>query len=206
MLKENLELVEVNYEDNKAVLVFLDAEEGSIHEVTFNKDKYDKDKEDFVADAEKAEKVEEWCQEHFNLPFDELEKAVGTAKDVYCYDKYNSLWEIKQIKKFDKSEVGSIYEVVIKNVYDNGSAVNFELEHNGELYGSKMQYSQYIESKDQWLVNPVKREKAYEDFKKKYGIPVDEMESLIGKTVMIEVKLAFKKHVYVDIKPLVKKK
>ena len=203
---EQLELVDVTFEDKKAVLTFLDEDRGEIREVNFNKQSYDSDANKFVDDEEKAAKVEEWCEEHFNLPFDRLAEAIGERKDIYAYDKFNSLFEVKQIAKFDKDMVGEILQVDITNVEDDGIKISIQFEYEGETYESKMTYADYLEAKKQWFVNPLKKKKQFEKFEDKFGIPVDEKEKLIGETAMIEIKLAFGKFVYVEIKPFPKKK
>ena len=203
---EQLELVDVTFEDKKAVLTFLDEDRGEIREVNFNKQSYDSDANKFVDDEEKAAKVEEWCEEHFNLPFDRLAEAIGERKDIYAYDKFNSLFEVKQIAKFDKSMVGQILQVDITNVEDDVIKISIQFEYEGETYESKMTYADYLEAKKQWFVNPLKKKKQFEKFEDKFGIPVDEKEKLIGETAMIEIKLAFGKFVYVEIKPFPKKK
>ena len=203
---EQLELVDVTFEDKKAVLTFLDEDRGEIREVNFNKQSYDSDVNKFVDDEEKAAKVEEWCEEHFNLPFDRLAEAIGERKDIYAYDKFNSLFEVKQIAKFDKDMVGQILQVDITNVEDDGIKISIQFEYEGETYESKMTYADYLEAKKQWFVNPLKKKKQFEKFEDKFGITVDEKEKLIGETVMIEIKLAFGKFVYVEIKPFPKKK
>ena len=203
---EQLELVDVTFEDKKAVLTFLDEDRGEIREVNFNKQSYDSDANKFVDDEEKAAKVEEWCEEHFNLPFDRLAEAIGERKDIYAYDKFNSLFEVKQIAKFDKSMVGQILQVDITNVEDDGIKISIQFEYEGETYESKMTYADYLEAKKQWFVNPLKKKKQFEKFEDKFGITVDEKEKLIGETAMIEIKLAFGKFVYVEIKPFPKKK
>ena len=43
-------------------------------------------------------------------------------------------------------------------------------------------------------------------FEEKFGLPVAEIENMIGKTVMVEVKKAMGKYVYSEIKPFPKKK
>ena len=203
---EQLELVDVTFEDKKAVLTFLDEDRGEIREVNFNKQSYDSDANKFVDDEEKAAKVEEWCEEHFNLPFDRLAEAIGERKDIYAYDKFNSLFEVKQIAKFDKNMVGQILQVDITNVEDDGIKISIQFEYEGETYESKMTYADYLEAKKQWFVNPLKKKKQFEKFEDKFGITVDEKEKLIGETAMIEIKLAFGKFVYVEIKPFPKKK
>ena len=99
-LLKNLELVEVTTNDGKATLTFLHEERGEIREVNFNKNVYDESTGKFIPDADKAAKVEEWCQEYFKLTFDKLSHR--HPEDVYAYDTFNSLWESEQIKKFDK--------------------------------------------------------------------------------------------------------
>ena len=128
---EQLELVDVTFEDKKAVLTFLDEDRGEIREVNFNKQSYDSDANKFVDDEEKAAKVEEWCEEHFNLPFDRLAEAIGERKDIYAYDKFNSLFEVKQIAKFDKDMVGQILQVDITNVEDDGIKISIQFEYEG---------------------------------------------------------------------------
>ncbi len=201
-----LELVDVTFEDKKAVLTFLDEERGEIREVNFNKQSYDNDANKFIDDPEKAEKVETWCDEHFGLTFDRLAEAIGEKKDIYAYDKFNSLFPVKMVSKFEKDMVGQIMEIEIDNVEDDGKAIHIEFEYEGDTYENKMTYADYLEVKKQWFVNPQKQKKQYEKFEEKFGIPVDRKEELVGQKAMIEIKLAFGKFVYVDIKPFPKKK
>lgn len=203
---EKLELVEVTFEDKKVVFTFLDEERGEIREVQWNKQVYDSDNQKWIDDAEKAAKVDEWCEEYFGLEFEQLAQAIGERKDVYAYDNFNSLWEVKMIQKFDKDMVGQIMEVEVSEVEDDGKAIHIRFEYDGETYENKMQYADYLEAKKQWFVNPVKRKKQYEKFEEKFHISIDNKEELVGKTIMIEIKLAFKKFVYVDVKPFPKKK
>lgn len=205
-LLKDLELVDVVYEDKKATLIFLDEERGEIREVTWNKQVYDQETSKFVDDAEKAEKVEQWAEEFFGLTFDTLAQAIGERKDVYAYDRFNSLYEVKMVAKFEKDMVGQIFETDVTNVNDDGKAIRIEFEYDGETYENKMTYAEYLEAKKQWFVNPVKQKKQYEKFEEKFGIPVENKAALIGQSVMVEVKLAFGKFVYADIKPFPKKK
>lgn len=205
-LLENLELVDVTFEDKKAVLVFLDEERGEIREVNFNKQSFDNDANKFVDDPEKAEKVEAWCQEYFGLPFDRLAEAIGERRDVYAYDRFNSLFEVKMVAKFDKDMVGQIMEVEVVAVEDDGIKISIQFDYEGDTYESKMTYADYLEVKKQWFVNPQKQKKQYEKFEEKFGISIDQKDELVGQKVMIEIKLAFGKFVYVDIKPFPKSK
>ena len=57
-----------------------------------------------------------------------------------------------------------------------------------------------MESMKQWFVDPQKKEREYQKFEDKYGVPVSEKDSLIGHPLMVEVKSAFGTHYYGDIK------
>lgn len=203
---EQLELVEVVIKEGKATLQFIDMERGELREVIFNKNIFDKEKNEFVPDEEKAVKVEEWCQEYFQLTFDDLSKAIGVKKDVYAYDKFNSLWESEQIAKFDKDMVGQIISSTVKDVTDDGIGVHIKFEYEGEVYQSNMTYSDYMETMKKWFTNPQRQRKQYEKFEEKFGISIENKEELIDKDIMVEVKSAFGKFVYPDIKPFPKKK
>lgn len=208
MLLEKLELIEVKYSDDmkKATLTFLDENAGEIREIHFNKQTYDKDNNKFKDDAAKAAQVEEWCDKCFGVTFDELTKAVGELRDVYAYDNFNSLWEVAQVKKFSEDMLGQILEVECKEVVDDGIAVKIRFEYDGDLYESKMSYSEYNEARKQWFVNPQKKNKQYEKFETKFGIPVSQMQDLVGKTLMVEIRKAMGKYIYADIKAIPKKK
>jgi hypothetical protein len=205
-LLENLELVAVEYSDKmpKATLTFLDAENGEIREVNFNKYVYEGDK--FVPNEEKAEKVEKWCEDYFGVSFDNLGSAVGDHKDVYCYDNFNSLFEVAQVSKFDEDMMGQILSVEVTEVIDDGRGIKIRFDYEGETYESKMNYSVFLEARNEWFVNPQKQAKQYEKFEEKFHINIADKEDLVGKTVMVEVKKAMGKFIYNEIKPFPKKK
>lgn len=207
-LLKDLELVAVEFdnEGKKAVMTFLDEEQGEIREVNLNKQKYDSADNKFHDDEERAQKMEEVAKENFGLEFKNLAQAIGTKKDVWAYDKFNSLIEMKQIEKFEKDMVGQIIEGEIKEVFDDGIGIKIRFEYEDDLYESKMTYADYMESRNKWFVNPQKQQKQYERFEGKFGIPVEQCESLIGKKVLVEVRLAMGKFVWNDIKPLPKAK
>lgn len=201
-LAKDLELVAVEYDQGgqKAVLTFLDADQGFIRDVNFNKQSYDNDASKFVDDPEKAEKVEKWCQDYFKLTFDKLSEAIGQKKDIYVYDGFNSLFEVAQVDKFPKEWVGQIFTTTIDSVEDTGQRISIKYTIEDKLLETKLQYSDYVESLKQWFVNPQKKEKQFAKFEERYGIPFEEKDKLVGKTVMVEVKLAFKKFPYGEIK------
>jgi hypothetical protein len=203
-----LELVDVQFEDanKKAVLVFLDEDRGEIREVNFNQQIYDQDSKKFIDDADKAAKVEEWCEEYFGLSFDRLAEAIGERKDIYCYDNFNSLFEVKMISKFDEDMLGQIFETDVVHAEDDGKKISIQFEYEDKLYESKMQYADYLEARKEWFINPQKQKKQYEKFEDKFNIPVASIHELIGKTVMVEVKKAMGKYIYSEIKPFKKEK
>jgi hypothetical protein len=206
-LLEQLELVDAIFEDNKKVtLVFLHEERGEIREVNFNKQVYDKDTKKFVDDAEKAQKCEEWAEEYFGLPFDRLAEAIGERKDVYCYDNFNSLFEVQMVTKFEEDMLGQVFEVEVSNAFDDGKKIAIQFEYEGNLYESKMQYADYVEARKEWFINPIKQKKQYDKFENKFQMPVTEIENMIGKTVLVEVKKAMGKWIYSEIKPFKKAK
>lgn len=218
MKSKELELVDVKFENEgkKAVLVFLDDEEKLIHEVNFNKQDYKDGK--FVDSDEKAEMVDKWCDEYFGLSFNDLGKAKGTTKTVYMYKKFNSLFETVEIAKFEPDMVGQIIGADILEVVDDGVAIRirfkptedvveeFGLDEN-EVYESKMSYADYMEERGEWFVNPQKQRKQVNKFADKFGVSVDDAVegALNGQRIVVEVKEAFGKFVYNEIKPLKKK-
>lgn len=203
-LRKDLELIEVEYrnEMKKAVLTFLDEEKGQVLEVNFNKQSYDTGSKKFINDKEKEQKVDEWCDKYFNTTFENLTDCIGVKKDIYHYDGFNSLWESEYAQKFDKDEVGQIFNCEITDVNDNGNMIQifYKDKDSDVLYKSNMTYSNYIEARKQWFVDPIKRDKTYEKFKNRFGVDVENAKEIIGKDIMVEVKLAFGKFTYGDIK------
>ncbi len=199
---ENLELVAVEYQDQKATMTFLDKEQGVIREVNFNKQGWDNDKRKFVDDPEKAEKIEKWCDELFGLTFDTLSQAIGQTKNVYVYDGFNSLFEVSQIDKFDSSMVGEIFSTTIDSIEDTGTRISIKYEYEGKVYESKVNYGSYVEALKKWFVDPNNKTKAFAKFEKHYGVPFEQKDELIGENIMVEVKKAFGKFTYGEVKKL----
>jgi hypothetical protein len=206
-LLEQLELVDVQFEDNnkKCILVFLDENKGEIREVNFNQQSFDQATKKFIPDPEKEAKVAEWCEEYFQLPFERLAEAIGEKKDIFCYDNFNSLFEVKIPTKFDEDMLGQIFEVEIINAFDDGKKIGLQFEYEGNLYESKMQYADYLDARKEWFINPVKRKKQYDKFEEKFQMPATNIEKMIGKNVLVEVKKAMGKYIYSEIKPFKKK-
>jgi hypothetical protein len=204
---ENVELVEVKIEDAKATLTFLDAEAGEIREVNFNKKVYDKDNKKFVPDADKAAQVEEWSQQFFGLAFDDLEQAVGQRHTVYCYEKFNSMFEsnIREVAKFDADYVGQILNGEIVEVAVESEGIRIYVDYEGQTYRSNMGYTKQVAG--QYYPDPQKKIKQLNKFEEKFHVKAEDGAALVGKTVMFEVKkFAGNNAIYIEIKPFPKKK
>lgn len=204
-IRENLELVAVDFENNgkKAVMTFLDIERREVRTINFNKQTY-KDG-NYVDDPEKAAKVDEWCDTYFQTSFENLSSAIGQTHDVYIYEKFNSLFEVDSVAKFDKDMVGQIFQTEVKEIIVDDYFIKIRYEIEGETYESKMTFGNYVENMNQWFVDPQKKEKVFAKFEDKFGVPVDRKDEIIGHPLMVEVKTAFGTHFYGDIKKFPKK-
>ena len=207
-LRENLQLVQVEYsEDQKKVeFTFLDEEQGVIRPVVFNRQSYDNVKGKYVDDPEKAAKVDEWCQTYFGLSYDNLAQAVDTKHDIYVYDNFCSLWEAQQIEKMSEDMVGQIIQTDIKEIIVDDVAIRIRFDYDGKTYESKMTYGKYLEVQKKWMPDLIKRKKQEEKFEKKFLVPITEKDSLIGHPIMVEVKKAMGKFVYCEVKAFPKPK
>ena len=204
-LRKDLELVSVEYENDgkKAVMTFLDKERKEIRVVNFNRQSYSNGK--YVDDPEKAEKVDRWCADIFGASFDRLTSCVGQKKDVYCYDNFNSLFEVDQIEKFTDDMLGEIFQTAVKEIVVDDSAIRIRYLIAGKTYESKMSYANYMEESKTWFVDPIKKQKQYKKFEEKFGVTVDQRDELIGHALMVECKKAMGKYLYGDIKKFPKK-
>lgn len=203
--RENLKLVNVEYENEgkKAVLTFLDEERKEIRTVNFNKQVYDNGK--YIDSDEKNEKVESWSQECFGVTFKDLPSKVGTRKTVYCYENFNSLFEIEQVEKFTADMKDQIFQTECRDVIldDNGIRIRYMID--GKVYESKMTWATYMPETKQWFTDPQKKTKQIKKFEDKFGIPIMRKDELIGHPLMVECKIAMGKYYYGDIKKFPKK-
>lgn len=199
-IRKNLELVAVDYESNgkKAVMTFLDAERRQVRVVNFNRQSFRDGK--YVDDPDKAEKVDQWCADYFKCGFAELGEQIGVKLDVYCYDRFNSLWEIEQIAKFTADMVGQIYQTEVKDIAVDDYFIKIHYDIEGKTYESKMSYGIFMQGTREWYQDPVKKESQYKKFEEKFHVPVERKDELIGHPLMVEVKTAFGSNYYGDIK------
>lgn len=202
-LKENLPLVQVEYQENgkKVVLTFLDEEMGEICDVQFNKQKYDNGK--YVDDPDRAAKTEQKVYELTGCSFDNLSSLVGAgfSADVYCYDKFNSLEPVSTIQKFDKSMNGKSYMTKVDDIIMDDIAIRVRYTIDNKQYETKYTFAKYLEDMKKWFVNPIDKVKKLEKFEKTFGVPFNQKDSLIGNDVIIIVKSAFGKCYYGEIAP-----
>lgn len=212
-LVKELELVSVEYDNGTALLTFLDEELGEIREVNIRKTRFDQEKKKQVPDEKAAIRAEEIAQEFLGVSFDEIEKLIPQSDaeeshffPVYIYEKFNSLKETIVVDKFSTDDVGAIFSTPVIDVFDDGKGIHIQFEEDGKLRQSNMGYSKYDEVRNQWFVNPQQKVKQYAKFEDKFGIKVEDMKDLIGKEIMVEIKLAFGTAAYAEIKPFPKKK
>lgn len=205
---DDLELIEVERSDDKqrATLTFLDEEHGEVREVTYSRQSFDPDKKEWYDDPEKAKKADEWAQEYFKTSYDTLEESIGSRHKIFAYDNFASMYHVDQVAHFEEDMVGQIVQAKVSGVVDNGAKIVIQFEYEGDIYASNMTYSRYLEVQKKWFPNPQLKTKKYADFLKKFHVPVSEADKLIGKNIMVEVKRAFGKFIYADIKPLPKPK
>ena len=205
-LRKELELVSVEYEnsDKKAVMTFLDMERKQVRIVNFNKQAYRDNK--YCDDPEKAEKVDQWCDEFFGCGFKDLPNCIGRKMDVYCYENFNSLWEIEQIERFTEDMEGLLIQTEIKEIVVDDYFIKIRYEYEGKTYESKMTFGTYFKATKEWYQDPVKKEQQYKRFLEKFHVPVEKKDSLIGHPLVVEVKSAFGNSFYGDVKKFPKGK
>jgi len=204
-LLQQLELVEVQIEDGKATMTFVDTERGEIHDISIQQKKYNEETGKFVDDAEQLEKAEAKAQRLFGLSFDKLGQAIGEKHDVYVYDRFDSLEPVTVVAKFDKDMVGQIIQADVTAVEVDNVGIHIKFEYEGETYQSNQNYASYMEVTKTWLTNPQKRKKQEATFERKFHIPISNKDELVGKQIMAEVK-DFNGNIWIEIKAFPKKK
>lgn len=199
-LRKDLKLVAVDYENGgkKAVMTFLDEERKQVRVVNFNKQVYQDNK--YIDDEDKANKVDEWCETFFQTPFDKLETKIGVKKDVYCYDRFNSLWEVEQVEKFTADMAGQIYQTEVKEILVDDYFIKIRYVIDGKTYESKLTYGIFMKDTKTWFQDPIKKDAQYQKFLDKFHVTVENRAALIGHPLMVEVKTAFGSNLYGDIK------
>lgn len=210
-LKKDLLLVAVtDVEGEKFQFDFFSEEEGSVYEVSWNLRKWDNEasgNNKWVQSDEQEANVAKWAKEVFDVDVSELKNLgdKGIRKDVYHYGNFNSLWEVSRIEKFDKSRVGEIFPVTIDSIEEDNKGIQVKFEEEGKTYSVNFGTSKFMETLNRFVTDPVKRNKSLDKFQDTFGVSFDNKDALIGQEIMIEVKLAFGKFVYVEAKKLSQK-
>ena len=204
-LRKDCSLIEVAYknEGQKAILTFLDMEQGEVLEVNFNKQSYDEVAGKFISDPEKEQKVEEWCKEYFDTTFENLTEKVGESKDVYKYDGFNSLWEATDFfkpEKFSVKDKGRIHVTTIDDVVVDQIGIHIRYTIDDKIYQTNMNFSKWVDTLRKWFPNPQQKKSQYEKFEKKFGVAPEDAESIKGKEIMVEVRQVGKDKAWGDIK------
>lgn len=204
-LRKDCELVEVVYQNDnkKAVMTFLDVENGQVLEVNFNKQVYDENSGKFVDDPEKDEKVEKWCQEYFGNDFDSLSEKVGERKDVFKYERFNSLWEAEEFvrpEKFDIKDKGKMFSTEIDDVVVDNIGIHIRYKIEDKLYQTNMNYSKWVDTLRKWFENPQQKENQFKKFEDKFGVKPGDAKEIVGKPIMVEVRQVGKDKAWGDIK------
>lgn len=204
-----LELVEVKVEDHSADMTFLYEELGEIREVRWYIDRYEEKK--WVKSDEQREKFENNCESILKIAPDKIEDAVGNKYSVWEGEKYCYLWEPQEIEKFEADMVGQILNAEIVEINEYEAVIQIKLNYEDKIYQSKMNFGKWIQAMKKSLPDPQKKQRQLEKFEEKFHVPFDEKDSLIGTSVMIEVKKnnmdsTGKNPTYIEIKALPKKK
>jgi hypothetical protein len=201
---KDMECVEVVYtsDQKKATMTFFSEELNEIRDVNFNLQVYKDGK--WLDSPEKAAKVNDTLYEYLRLDFDSLGAAVGLRMDIYDYDTFNSLYPVDIVEKFTEEQNGEIFDTTIKEVVEDDYAIRIRYDIYGKTYESKMTHGKYLEQRHAWAADPQKKEKQYKKFEEKFGKPVSKKDELVGKRIMVEVKSAFGRALYGDIKKLKK--
>ncbi|UBH10110.1 hypothetical protein [Macrococcus armenti] len=199
-IRNQLPLEEVEYNEGVANLTFLDKEHGEILTVKLFSKTFNKDTKKMEDNPEQAQKAEEHSQKYFGVAFDDLNKAVGQTHDIYVYDRFCSLWEVEMVEKFKKDQEGEIFQTTIDEIKDDGKGIRIRFKHEGKTYESKMMYADYKEGLKDWFVNPNKRNTQYAKFEDKFGVSIENADEVVGNDIMVEVKVAFNKFAYAEIK------
>lgn len=204
-LIEGCELIEANVIDGSRLeMKFYDQEGDRLLTVKFNKQVWDSDAKKFVADDKKAAQCEEWCQKYFGCSFDDVPEAANMIvyKDVYKYENFNSLWEVDMTDrpaKFTEPVKGIIKTAIEKIVVDQ-VGIHVQYKYNDKLYESKFATSVWVDKMHRFIPDEEKTKRAMLRFKDTFGVEDPKDESLIGRSIQVQVKKAFNSY-YGDILP-----
>lgn len=198
MLIKDAQLADVEKSQDRIVFNFI--KDGELYEVIFRLQAYNTLSKKFEPSEEKEEQVEGWCKEYFDLSMNDIEKAVGTNKDVWVYDTFCSLWEVDS--KFTPDQEGKVLSAKIKDIQmlNDCIYVRFVVDDDGLTYPKRYSFAKEVNG--QRYPSPQKKAKRLEEFEKIFKVPFEDKDKLIGKKIQVEVKKAFGQFLYAEIKNL----
>lgn len=197
---EQLDCVSVSNENDKITFIFLDTKAGEIHNVVWRKQRFNRQTQEYEDDPAKMEKLREWSDKYFGLELENITDAVGSKMDIYAYDTFDSLWECD--KRFDpKKDVNQIINTEIRSIDLTNEGIVIHYQWNGDTYASNMKFTESFDGV--FYPNPQKRARQLRKFEEKFGVPIEEKDTLIGQQIMVEVK-KIGQFAYGDIKALPK--
>lgn len=197
LVYEDLEIVDVQVEPEKITFTLLDPEKQEIHDIKWRKQVYDPEAQSYVDDEAKLKQVEDWCESFFGLTLDTIQEAIGKRATVYGYDTFDSFW--LSDAKFEKSDKGKMIQTKVKDVEVTKEYIKIRYDWKGKTYSSYKRFTQ--KRGDVYYVNPIKKNTQLKWFVDTFGVDVSEKDSVIGKSIIVEVKSAFGATLYGDIKP-----
>lgn len=178
----------VHFNDDKKIeLRFLDEENNEIYKVAYNKQKYSDG--NYIDDPETAAKAEALLEEETGFDWNHIDGFEGEVRDIYFYGDFSKLHHVEMVEKFKKEQAGELFDTTIKEVKIDNFGIHILYDWDGDTYKSNMSYGDYENNggKMLFLVDPSKKARQKKAFEDKYGVPVELAESLVGKSIKVEV-------------------
>lgn len=178
----------VHFNDDKKIeLRFLDEENNEIYKVAYNKQKYSDG--NYIDDPETAAKAEALLEEETGFDWNHIDGFEGEVRDIYFYGGFSKLHHVEMVEKFKKEQAGELFDTTIKEVKIDNFGIHILYDWDGDTYKSNMSYGDYENNggKMLFLVDPSKKARQKKAFEDKYGVPVELAESLVGKSIKVEV-------------------
>ncbi len=96
-------------------------------------------------------------------------------------------------------DVGKILSGEIIEVALLEEGIRIYVEVDGKTYRNNMGFIKRVG--DTYFIDPLKKVKQLVKFEDKFGVPADQGETLVGRSVMFEIKrLGYTNTTYIDIK------
>lgn len=187
---DNLPLYNIDETDREIIFTFVQDDNGEeiAREIIWRTKRYNPNTKEWEDDKTIDENIEKWSKEYFNVPRKKLNSVIGTTKDVYVYDSFDSLWEVET--KFTEDDVNQIKKGEITEITtDNKGIYIYFKTKDGNKRRANMRFEQKVG--DKFLISPRKKRNALENFKKSFGVDLEDKDTLVGKTIMVQIAKAF---------------